>query len=184
MIFKCDVTHEAGAVRGNEIEHQPRGLTLRCVEHESLVQAYRPFGVEHDSGAALHDQAIAKRLHQTAALLASFGWKLEGCLWQIDHHAVRVGERESSEINLAVQIDHETGLLVVPPMRISVAITCDAIGAAKASTGAPLSAAMPTEPQGVVHTNVPTIAIARTVTNPDPFNPLFNPLRLASVNGT
>jgi hypothetical protein len=61
----------------------------------------------------LHDQAKTKCLHQTAALLTGFGRKLEGRLGQIDHHPVRIREREDSEIDLSIQVDHEARLLVV-----------------------------------------------------------------------
>ena len=96
-----------------EIEHQPRRLAVGGGEREGLVDPHRPLGVEHDARAALHDQAVAERLHQAAALLAGLGRQLEGDLRQIDHHAIGIGEREGGQIDLLAEVDHKAGLLVV-----------------------------------------------------------------------
>jgi len=108
-----DVAHEAGAIGRDEIEHQARRLTFGCVEHERLFKTHWSLCIEHDAGAALHDQAVAKSLYQTARLLGRLGGKLESGLRQIDHHAIRVGEREGGDVYLAAEIDHDTRLLVV-----------------------------------------------------------------------
>ena len=63
---------------GDEIEHQPRRLAVGGGEREGLVDPHRALGVEHDARAALHDQAVAERLDQAAAVLAGFGRQLEG----------------------------------------------------------------------------------------------------------
>ena len=112
-ICQRDVAHEAIAIGRDEIEHQTRRLTFGRVEHERLFKTHRSFCIEHDAGAALHDQAVAKRLHQAARLLARFGGKLESGLRQIDHHAIRIGEREGGDVDLPAEIDDEARLLVV-----------------------------------------------------------------------
>ena len=61
----------------------------------------------------MHDQAVTKSLHQAAWLLARIGGKLESGLRQIDHHAIRVGEREGGDVYLPAEIDHDARLLVV-----------------------------------------------------------------------
>ncbi len=113
-LFKRDVAQEAGAIRHRHVEDEPGRLALRRIEHKCLVEMHRPFGVDDDAGAALHDHPVAKRLHQPPALLGGFGRQIEGDLWQVDHHAIGVCERECGHVDLAIQIDNETRLLVVP----------------------------------------------------------------------
>ena len=84
-----------------------------AVEHEGFLEAHRSLGIEDDARATLHDQTVAKRLHQTAGLLTRFGGEREGRLRQINHHSVRIGERERDKVDLPIQIDHKAGLLVV-----------------------------------------------------------------------
>src|SRR5512135_1239624 len=36
MFFERYVAHKAGTVRGDKIEHQPRRVPLRCIEHKGL----------------------------------------------------------------------------------------------------------------------------------------------------
>ena len=90
----------------------PVGLPLRS-STKAFLDAYRPLGVDHDAGSALHDQPVAERLDQTAALLGGLGRKLEGDLWQVDHDAVGIGERKCGKVDLAIEIDDKTRLLVV-----------------------------------------------------------------------
>ena len=61
----------------------------------------------------MHDQAIAKSLHQAARLLARFGGKLECSLRQIDHDPVRIGKHEGGDVYLPTEIDYDARLLVV-----------------------------------------------------------------------
>ena len=108
-----DRAHETVAVGRGQIEHQAGRLIAGGVEHEGLVDPHRPLGVEHDARAALHDQAVAERLDQAAALLAGLGRQLEGDLRQVDHHAIGIGEREGGDVDLLGEVDDKAGLLVV-----------------------------------------------------------------------
>ncbi len=45
--------------------------------------------------------------------VAGLGRQLEVHLGQIDDHPVRIGKRKGREVDLAVQVDHKPGLLVV-----------------------------------------------------------------------
>ena len=113
VIVLRDRAQETLAVGRRQIEHQPRRLAVAGGEREGLVDPHRALGVEHDARAALHDQPVAERLHQAAALLAGLGRQLEGDLRQIDHHPIGIGQGEGREIELLAEVDHHTGLLVV-----------------------------------------------------------------------
>ena len=167
-ICRRDGAHEARAIRSDQIKHETSRLTFGCIEDERLFEAHRSFRIEHDAGAALHDESIAKRFHQAARLLARFGGKLEGCLRQVDHHAIRVGEHESGKVYLPAQIDHEACLLVVPPTPMSVAMESGSAEGAVPRT--PFSAATPGPPSSVP-ASVNAMAMARVFTNPDPLGP-------------
>ena len=90
-------------------------------EHERLVDAHRAGRVDHDARAALHHQAVAECLDQAARLLAGARGKLEGHLRQVDHDAVRVGQREGRDVDAAAQIHHQPGAAASPPSRASLA---------------------------------------------------------------
>ncbi len=112
-VLHGDVAQKTLAVGGGEIEHQPRRLVPGGTKREGLVHPHRPLGVEHDARAALHDEAVAERLDQAAAVLAGLRGQLEGHLRQIDHHPIGIGEREGRQIDFLAQIHHKTRLLVV-----------------------------------------------------------------------
>ena len=69
--------------------------------------------VDDHAGAALHDQAVAERLDQAAAVFAGPGRELEGHLRHVDDHPIRVGEREGADIDLVAEIDDQAGLRLV-----------------------------------------------------------------------
>ena len=112
-----DVAQEARAVGRGQIEHQPRRLSVDRGKREGLLDPHRPGDVEHDARAALHDQAVAEGLDQAAALLAGMRRQLEGDLRQVDHDSIGIGEREAGDIDLAREVDHETGLFGVAAER-------------------------------------------------------------------
>ena len=112
-VLHGDAVQEALAVGGGKIDHQPRRLVVGGGEREGFVHPHRPLGVEHDAGTALHDQAEAERLDQAAAVLAGLRRQLEGHLRQVNHHPVRIGEREGRHIDFLRQIHDKPCLLVV-----------------------------------------------------------------------
>ena len=73
-----------------------------------------------------------KCLHQTAALVTGFAGNFEGRLGQIDHHPVRIREREDGEIDLRFKSTTKRVCLSSPPMRTSVATVGDSPCAASA----------------------------------------------------
>ena len=96
-----------------QIDHQPRRLAGRGLEHEGLVDPHRLADIDHDARAALHDQAEAERLDQAAAGLAGLGRQVERHLRQVDHHPIGIGEREGAQIDLLREIHDEAGLGVI-----------------------------------------------------------------------
>ena len=86
------------------------GWSLFGFEHEGLVDSGGLGEVDDHAGAALHDQAVAERLDQAAAVFTGAGRELEGHLRHVDDHPIRVGEREGADIDLVAEIDDQPGL--------------------------------------------------------------------------
>ena len=163
-----NVAHEAGAVGRRKVEHQPRRLAFRSVQHESLFDAHRPLGVEHDARAALHDQPVAKRLDQAAALLAGLGRQLEVHLRQVHHDAVGIGECKGRDVDFSTEVDHKSRLLVVPADAHVAGDDRLLHCGRKRVLGTAPSAAKPAESLSSAQARMLAMAIARAVTNPNP----------------
>src|ERR1700683_441809 len=68
---------------------------------------------ENDSRAAGHYEAEAKRLDEATSHVARFWRQAKRHLWQIDHHAIRIGKRERAQLGLAANFQDEAGLRIV-----------------------------------------------------------------------
>ena len=112
-VGKREVAHESVAIGRDQIEHHPRRHTLGRRQHESLVHADRPLGVDHDPRPALHDKAVAERLDQPPAGLAGLGREPEGDLRQVDDHPVRRCQSKDGQVDLVGEIEDQAGLAIV-----------------------------------------------------------------------
>ena len=113
LVVDCKVAQEALAIDGNEIEHEPSWLPLDRIQHERLVDPDRAGGIEHDARAALHHQPEAERLDEPAPGLTGLRRQVKVDLRQVDDDPIRIGQRESREIDGAAQVDHESGAILV-----------------------------------------------------------------------
>ena len=112
-VLERDGAHERLAVGRGELEHEAGRLIVGGIDHEGLVDARGARQIDDDARAALHDEAEAECLDQAATHLPRLGRKLERDLRHVDHHPVRIGEREGVDVDLAVQIDDQARLRVI-----------------------------------------------------------------------
>ena len=105
-------------------------------------------------------------------MFAGFGRQLEGDLRQVDHHPIRIGEREGGEVDLLAQIDDKTRLLVVAA-DAHIGRDGERILLGRQPRAPLLSAAMPAGAPSSAQASVPDDAVARAVTNPDPLGPFL-----------
>ena len=171
-VFGRERLHEAVAVGRGEIDHQPRRLARRGIDHEGLVDPHRLADIHHDARAALHDEAEAERLDQAAAGFAGLGRQVEGHLRQVDHHAIGIGEREGPQIDLLREVHDEAGLGVVAA---DPGVGRHRIGRRWRARARPRSAdeAIPAPVSSSKHARI-VRSVARSATNPEPPRPSYS----------
>jgi hypothetical protein len=104
---------ESRLVDRGQLDDEPRGLAICGIQDIGLLDPRRAGQIEDDAGPAGHHQAIAERLDQAASGMPDPRGKLERGLGNVDDHPVGVRQGEGMEIDPAVEVENEPGLLVV-----------------------------------------------------------------------